>query len=462
MNAFVSTPASLGDDDALPLMAAHDGRRLVAWVDGRGVSASEFLADVAALAATLPARSHAINLCEDRYRFLVAFAAALARGQTVLLPPSRAAQVVAEVQAAHPSSHCLHDGYELAIEPPGASAPTSPEPLRLTPESQALHVTRIPGGHIAAIGFTSGSTGTPKAHAKPWRSFAASTAHNAARIRAALAARGAGPHAAIVATVPPQHMYGLETTVLLPLLADFAVHGGKPLFPGDIATALAEVAAPRVLVSTPVHLRALLDSGQALPPVAVVVSATAPLESELAARIEDAWGCELLEVFGSTETCVIATRRTARDAHWHAYPGVVLAPAPDGTRVDAPWFAQPNYLQDLVELEGDGRFLLRGRNVDMVEIAGKRASLAELTRRLLAIPGVHDGVVVQLDAEAGGVRRIAALVVAPGLGAADIRAALREVVDPAFLPRPLRLVAALPRNEVGKLPRERVLEALRS
>jgi acyl-coenzyme A synthetase/AMP-(fatty) acid ligase len=32
-------------------------------------------------------------------------------------------------------------------------------------------------------------------------------------------------------------------------------------------------------------------------------------------------------------------------------------------------------------------------------------------------------------------------------------AALREHVDPVFLPRPLRLVDALPRNETGKLPR---------
>ena len=42
-----------------------------------------------------------------------------------------------------------------------------------------------------------------------------------------------------------------------------------------------------------------------------------------------------------------------------------------------------------------------------------------------------------------------------------VEEAMRDVVDPAFLPRPLRLVDALPRNEVGKLPRESVLEALR-
>jgi acyl-coenzyme A synthetase/AMP-(fatty) acid ligase len=33
-------------------------------------------------------------------------------------------------------------------------------------------------------------------------------------------------------------------------------------------------------------------------------------------------------------------------------------------------------------------------------------------------------------------------------------AALRQRVDPAFLPRPLYLVDTLPRDAIGKLPRE--------
>ena len=116
---------------------------------------------------------------------------------------------------------------------------------------------------------------------------------------------------------------------------------------------------------------------------------------------------------------------------------------------------------DLVELHGTDRFSLRGRRADLLEVAGKRASLGELTRQLLAIPGVEDGVVVQLDEEgAGGVRRIAAVAVAPTLGERAILDALRRVVDPVFLPRRLRLVPALPRNETGKLPRSALLQLL--
>ena len=104
-----------------------------------------------------------------------------------------------------------------------------------------------------------------------------------------------------------------------------------------------------------------------------------------------------------------------------------------------------------------------GYRNQMIEIAGKRASLGDLSRRLLAIAGVRDGVVFQLDpCPRTGVARIAALaVVAPGVSEADVQSALREHVDAVFLPRPLRFVDALPRNETGKLPRAALAEMLR-
>ena len=202
-------------------------------------------------------------------------------------------------------------------------------------------------------------------------------------------------------------MYGTETSVLLPLLAGMAVHGGRPLFAGDVAVGADRSAARRaVLVTTPVHLRTLLASTQVFPPIAAVVSATAPMDALLAQQVDVRLGAPLLEMFGSTETCVIATRLTARESGWRLYPGVSVEPAVDHTWVRASWFDQPTRLQDVVEISAAGRMFLRGRNVDMVEIAGKRASLSDLTRRLLEIPGVRDAVVFQpsdAEAEAQGV-----------------------------------------------------------
>jgi len=257
-------------------------------------------------------------------------------------------------------------------------------------------------------------------------------------------------------------MYGMELSVLMPMLGGMGIHGGHPLYPADVAAVLAEVPGPRILVSTPVHLRALLESGVELPELGAVVSATAPLPPELARAIEQRFGTVLLEYFGSTETCIVASRRTAVDDAWDPYPGVVLQPEEDGTQIDAPWFTSAMVLQDLLEVRSDGAFTVRGRNADMVEVAGKRASLADLTRRLASIPGVSDAVVFQPDdADGAAVRRLAALVVANGMTEAAVLEKLAQAVDSAFLPRPLVLVPRLPRNEVGKLPRAQLLAALK-
>jgi len=426
----------------------QDLQRPVAWRHGRAVLLAEFQRHVAAVAARLASAGAAmINLCDDRYRFLVSYAAAASVGHTVLLPSSRAEQIVAEVQAAHSRSYRFDDAMvDAALDECGSVSGAS---------------LSIPAAHVVMIGFTSGSTGQPKGFPKLWRSMLASTARNAASIRRELgAAADATPW--VVATVPPQHMYGMELSIMLPLIGGTAVHAGRPLFPADIARALAEIPAPRVLVSTPIHLRAIVESSQEFPATDLIISATAPLDAALAAAVEKKLGGRLLEMFGSTETCVFANRRTAHDEEWRLYEGVELQPVPDGTLVNAPWFVAPTLLQDLVELRGAGRFIVRGRNTDIIEVAGKRASLGDLTRRLLAIDGVRDAVVFQPECEAvATIRRVAALVVAPGLTASQVQDLLAPSIDSAFMPRPLLVLDALPRNELGKLPRENLLKELR-
>jgi len=405
---------------------------------------SAFLGEAQALAAQLDASEFVVNLCEDRHRFLTGFCAAALCGKTTLLPSSRATEVVAEVRRRHPRSQTLDDATVAAVI---ASMPMA-----------TSEVPEVAADAMAAIGFTSGSTGVPQANPKTWGGFATSTAQNLAALRDLWPADA---QAQIVATVPPQHMYGMELSVLLPLLGGAAVHEARPFFPADIARALADATHTRLLVTTPVHLRALVASGVALPPLAGIVSATAPLSSELALEAEARYGCEVRELFGSTETCVIARRRTAREDAWTPLPGVRIVAFDDTTEVHAAHLPAPVLLADRVESDGDGRFLLRGRQADLLEIAGKRASLGDLTRRLLDVTGVEDGCVFQLDAAPGEVARVAALVVAPTRSEAEILDALRTGVDPAFLPRPLRKVATLPRNDTGKLPRAELLELLR-
>lgn len=454
MSAVV-VPPSTGSAQPQPL-AVGSGDRILAFDRNGCIDLETFLAQVRGVAAVLPAGRHAVNLCEDRYRFLVAFCAVALRGQVTLLPSSRAPAVITDVLAQYADSYSLGDGLLEAV-PPGHWL--LPEPLPVLAGEAPAEVPVIDESAIVAIGFTSGSTGHPKPNPKTWAAFRASTGQNLAALESLWQGHAM---ANVVATVPPQHMYGMELSVLLPLLGPAGLHAGRPFFPQDVARVLEETPEPRLLATTPVHLRALVESGVRLPPLCGIVSATAPLSQELAAAAEASFGCEVREVFGSTETCVIARRRTARETAWTPLPGVEVHPRPDGALVSAAHLPLPVALADLLELEGDGRFHLRGRQADLLEIAGKRASLGDLTRRLLAIPGVVDGVVLQLDEDdALGVARVAALVVAPTLEEAAILARLRESVDPVFLPRPLKRVSALPRSETGKLPRAELLRLLR-
>ena len=431
--------------------------RALLWRDGTAQSAAAFAAQAERVAAELPADSGAlINLCERRGAFLLAFAAALRTGVPTLLLPARTPAALRAVRQRWPLALAVHEpgaGHELDGTALAALGVDDAAPdLSAAPSWPLLDTARM-----ALVGHTSGSTGLPQAHVKTLRALWASNAANQARIAAEL-----GAHFTVLATVPPQHMYGIEMSVLLPLLGEAAVADAQPLLPADVDAELRRLPAPRLLVTTPLHLRALLESGLQLPCEAIV-SATAPLDVELARAAEQRTGAPLIEVYGATETCVVAARRTARETLWTPYADVRLQPEPDGVRIAAPQLDAPILLGDLVERRPDGRFALVGRVADLIEIAGKRASLADLTRQLLAIPGVQDAALIQHDApDAAGARRLAALVVAPTRSETELLAELRQRFDPVFLPRPLKRVERLPRNALGKLPHTAVWALLRA
>ena len=85
--------------------AAHHARRdeiLFRRAAGEPVTCARFLRDVAATAERLPDRRYALNLCSDRYQFLVAFAAVLVRGQVSLLSSDRTPHALEQLVASYP------------------------------------------------------------------------------------------------------------------------------------------------------------------------------------------------------------------------------------------------------------------------------------------------------------------------------------------------------------------------
>ena len=448
----------------LPLAVYRAGDAVLLGPEG-AVSAVAFFARVHELADALPDASFVINLSESRVGFMLGFAAAMVRGQTSLLP----------------SGQGRSDWEQLALQYPEASIISDrstdvPDAFDLNPflalhdrvgdtKVESVSVPMIPADFTAAILFTSGSTGHPTAHAKSWGQLS----RGASSLMAALAWTSPTCNA-VVGSVPPQHMFGLETTVVLPWLAGMPVHTHKPLLPADLETAIAQCARPCWWMTTPVHLRPPLNVAIGLEGLEGILASTMSLPPALAVAAEAKWQVPVVEIYGSTETGALAVRRTAVDEWWTPLRGVELRPVVEdgaprihaaGSHIDTPVL-----LADELHLNPDGRFRWLGRSADMLKIAGKRASLSALNQRINEIPGVDDAVYFVPDAGADATshdhahpsRRLAAFYVSATLSPEQMLAALRARVDPVFVPRPLFRVSHLPRNANGKLPNAALAE----
>ena len=435
---------------SLPLVSHASPDSIIAWRSDGAVTLRQFLAEVNQLAALFPVGAHLLNMCSDRYRFSVGLAAAIVAGKVSLLPSTHTPGVIRQIRDFAPDVFCLTDSDPCTVDLPQLRYPA----MGVSPPD-AFAVPQIDSRQRVAVVFTSGSTGAPQPHPKTWGALVSSVLAEALRME-----MPRNPPCTVIGTVPPQHMYGFESTVLMAWCNGNALSHAHPFYPADICQALAAVPAPRVLVSSPVHLRALLDAGLALPEIARVLSATAPLSVQLAQDIETRCNTSLMEIYGSTETGQIASRRPTQTAKWQLFPGIKWVVEGDGVRACGGHIETSVAMSDVIEPVSDEHFLLHGRVADLVNIAGKRHSLTSLNHLLNAIPGVVDGAFYMPD-ETGHehITRLAACVVAPGMEAPQLLAALREHIDPVFLPRPLLLVDALPRNSAGKLPRA-ALQAL--
>lgn len=430
-------------------LTTRGGDELIAYSRSGPITVGRFLAEVHWLADQLPEARYVINLAPDRYSFLLAFSAALIRGQCTLMPPNQQPQTLAQTAERYQGcyvfagkkvvagiGHCVH------VEPPLS--------LRAT-ES----VPKIPDEQLAVIVFTSGSTGESSPNLKYWSTLRHGTAANIQLLFENMKVPQEAP-LAIIATVPAQHMWGFEMSVLLPLFFNAAISDQTPFFPQQIAEVLRDLPAPRLLVSSPIHLKALHKGVSESPMIDYILSATAPMPLQLAAELAKQFNASVTDVFGCSESGIIAARDAMCDEPWTLANAFSLESAADGTLIKAAHLPAPVPFPDIVELCSPSTFRWRGRSQDMINIAGKRGSLADLNQRLAEIEGVDDGAIFLPEEDA---TRLAALVVSATLQPSDILAKLRGTTDPVFLPRPIYMVDKLPRSATGKLPRKALLQS---
>ncbi len=436
----------------LPVTGHTSEASVVAIWQGREIRYADFVTHVHEVVHKLPERQFAINLCEDRYLFLVAFIAVLVKKQTNLLPASKLPALINEMAEDYTGSYVLSDNQNLACD----FLLKADELLQVNSEKRELIC--IKAEHVAAVVFTSGSTGKSRPNIKRWGSLYTEAA--LAIDRFALQTDDVD---AIVATVPPQHMYGLVTSIIIPLLSAIKIVCAPTLYPADIELAVNSAAGNSVLITTPIHLRACVDSGSVWDNIKFVISATAMMPLALARNVEQRLQTRLYEIYGASEYGSVATRRSVNDTVWSLYEGMAILSKNGCTYLQGPQFKNDIVVHDVVEIKDSSHFELVGRDCDLIKIAGKRISLTDLNQKLWDIDGVVDGVFFAPLESHKFNARLTAFVVAPGLSKAQVLAAMKKHIEPAFLPRPLILMAELPRNATGKLPQkelQNLLEAM--
>lgn len=425
---------------------------------GQEVSRSQFLTHVIALAEHLPDKSHALNLCDNRYLFLVAAWAVILREQTNLLPPNKNATTQHQLSQRYEYSYAIHDGLSELDERIHALDISG---LDWSLRNFDGHVPSITLDHLAIISFTSGSTGESKPNLKTWRAIEQSSAINAVNML---------PDSEQIfyhlATVPGQHMWGLETSVMLPVFANACLVDARPMFPKDIVDVLNRMPKPAALISTPLHLRALntaYNDVPIAPKITNVLCATAPLNNGLAAQVESTFGATLREVYGCSEVGSMAVRRTAKTDAWRKFEGLNFTHDADGsTKVSASYLPAPVTLEDELQAVDGGKFKLAGRITDQIKIAGKRGSLSEVNAVLSRFDGALDGVVIFPEQDRLVPRLVALVVLQEGADKSNLRDHFREFVDAAFVPRPIYIVDSLPREENGKLAKDKLTKLYQS
>lgn len=331
------------------------------------------------------------------------------------------------------------------IEPSAAPAPAV---RPLDPEAQQLVV------------FTSGSTGQPQALPKRLRQLF----DEVSALEQAFGAAPAG--AAVLASVSPQHVYGLLFRVLWPLAT------GRPLQAQSLVVLedLAELTPPgarAILIASPAHLSRLPQVENV--PVDQVFSSGAPLPDAALPDCLRVFGRAPVEVYGSSETGGVAWRQRDPGApmHWQALPGVQWRLEDDELWLCSPHLDDAGWMPsaDRAAAVGGG-FELRGRADRIVKIAEKRVSLTAVEAALRASPLLADLRLVPL---AEPREQLGVVAVPSDAGwrlhdeqgrralAEALRVGLADVVERVALPRRWRFLPELPVNAQGKSTQARLL-----
>jgi len=421
----------------------YTGDESFALRGGEIQTSARLCSDIAAARKLIPeSDGELLVTCKGHYEFSVALLAAWLSGRQVVLPPSLHAASLNRIRERHTIVAEMADGF-LAGCPDSLPDHAGAFELQLDSSAEALTI------------YTSGSTG----ESKPVHKSIGNLFSEADTLKRTLNL----PDRPLLASVPPYHLYGLTFSILLPWVLGVPMVDECPLHADEVLEAIERTGAG-ILITVPVHLRALQEHGAACRDVAVISSA-GRLDAEIAANWKEKCGREIIEIYGSSETGIIAHRQQIDSSVWMPFPEVRIDRSDAGLlQVSSPFIHHGEghlfSTQDMVALEGEG-FELLGRSDSIIKIAGRRVSLVTVEEALRQCDGVVDAAVVAVPVQ-GHIRDMAIWAAvatgdAAGVTPRTIRTQLSSQLDSIKIPRRIVAVRELPREENGKLRRERLM-----
>lgn len=381
-----------------------------------------------------------VLLCHDSYYFIIALLATLHTGKTpVLLGHNNLDKLLGE-----------HDNQQLILTDGKIEKSDKlwsiPHMLETTSVQTSFTLPAI-DPQTALILYTSGSSGNAKKVVKTVESMDTEARWLAQRWQTQFNT------SLVKGSVSHNHLYGLTFRIWLPLSIGYLIDTQMVEFPEQLMDD-----SPFIFITSPVFLH-YMDTALSPPTWTFMVSAGGILATQLAQKIFDWSGTAIHEIYGSTETGIIAYReQPSQDSGWQPFSELSLIPCGEQRyQLCSPLLCehQPFLLDDKLSFTENGRFVLLGRVDRIIKIGEKRVSITEIENKLRQFELIDD---VEIVAVQRNNRTYLGAVVVTSIPTEKLsqqqisawRQELKKCIDPIAIPRFWRQVTTIPLNNQSK------------
>lgn len=303
--------------------------------------------------------------------------------------------------------------------------------------------------------YTSGSTGQSKEVKKFIWELDAEAVLTAEKFRDRIR------HSILCSTVYPNHLYGLTFRIFMPLATGTAFNSGLIHYTEQLSALGGRHT--YALISTPAFLKRI-DPKLRSPDILFILSAGGKLDFSYVKQMHEWCGCFTDEIYGSTESGVIAHRyNDSENKAWDMFDGIELEQQGEEFILRSPIVKAPMELDDRIMFCAPRSFMLLGRRDKVIKIEDQRVSLTEIRDLIMSVEETEDCEVVPV--EKGRRASLGAVVVLKkeyrGLPAEEqeqrnreierkIQAYLHEKTDAFAVPRYFVFVSEIPVNQMNK------------